>query len=114
MPAIILTPHQQAAIDACVAALEEGATLFAIRGLAGTGKTSLIPPLLQALESIGIYASVGTPTHRAALILRRKGITKADTVHSLALLPSFSPDYARAARWLGENARAYWNDNDVD
>ena len=114
MQPVMLTPHQQAAIDACVAAMEGGATLFAIRGLAGTGKTSLIPHLLQSLEARGIYASVGTPTHRAAMILRRKGITKADTVHSLALLPSFSPDYARAAGWLGENARAYWNDDDVD
>src|SRR5215831_4985005 len=113
MELVTVTPHQQAAIDACLEALEGGATLFAIRGLAGTGKTSLIPHLLESLEARGIYASVGTPTHRAAMILRRKGILKADTVHSLALLPSFSPDYARAARWLGENSRAYWNDDDV-
>lgn len=45
------------------------APILALGGLAGTGKTTL----MQALENaLGIQAVFGTPTHKAAAVLRRK------------------------------------------
>jgi exodeoxyribonuclease-5 len=75
--------------------------MVAIRGLAGTGKTTLIPPLRAALTTATHTVHVGMPTHRAAMILRHKGVPDAATVHSLCLTPCFTEEYAAAVRWLG-------------
>jgi hypothetical protein len=104
MTAIDLTPHQHAALAWVVQRVQAGASLVALRGLAGTGKTSLIPTLRVALEMPARPVSIGTPTHRAAMILRCKGIAEAHTLHQLALTPYFTPDYARAVAWLGGEA----------
>lgn len=104
MPDLTLTPHQQEALDWLVAHILDAKPLVALRGLAGTGKTTLIPHLRAALETRGLRSVVGSPTHRAAMLLRRKGIPDASTVHEHALMPFFTPDYVRALRWLGESA----------
>ena len=96
-----LTPHQQNALDWVVTRIKTGAPLVALRGLAGTGKTTLIPTLRTDLSTDTRPVLVGTPTHRAAMILHRKGVTDAATVHSLCLTPYFTPQYAAAVRWLG-------------
>src|SRR5258707_14998431 len=45
------------------------APVLALGGLAGSGKTTLV----KALESeLGVRAGYGTPTHKAASVLRRK------------------------------------------
>jgi exodeoxyribonuclease-5 len=80
----------------------DGAPLVALRGLAGTGKTTLIPALRAALAAHHVQVVVGSPTHRAAMILRKKQILDADTVHAHALVPHFKPDYVRCLHWLGE------------
>lgn len=102
MPDVVLTPHQQYALNWLVTRIVDGAKLVALRGLAGTGKTSMIPALRKALAEHDITTVVGSPTHRAAMILRQKGITEADTVHAQALMPYFTPDYVQCLRWLGE------------
>jgi len=56
--------------------------------------------------TLDLPTAVGSPTHRAAMILRRKGIDDASTLHSLALTPYFLGDYAWAHRWLGEDCPA--------
>jgi exodeoxyribonuclease-5 len=96
-----LTPHQQNALDWVVTRVNASAPLVALRGLAGTGKTTLIPALRAALTTDTRPVLIGTPTHRAAMILRRKGVADADTVHAHALTPYFTPEYAEAVRWLG-------------
>jgi exodeoxyribonuclease-5 len=96
-----LTPHQQNALAWVVARIKAGARLIALRGLAGTGKTTLIPALRELLSTDTRPVPVGTPTHRAAMILRRKGVFDAATVHSLCLTPYFTAEYAAAVRWLG-------------
>jgi exodeoxyribonuclease-5 len=96
-----LTSHQQNALDWVVTRVKAGAPLVALRGLAGTGKTTCIPALRAALTTPIRPVLVGTPTHRAAMILRRKGVTDAATVHSLCLTPYFTEEYAAAVRWLG-------------
>jgi exodeoxyribonuclease-5 len=98
---ITLTPHQQAAIDWLVAQMKAGEALLALRGLAGTGKTSVLPALQEALRAGGLPSVLGAPTHRAAMILRSKGLD-ADTLHSQALVSYFTADYRRACAWLGE------------
>jgi exodeoxyribonuclease-5 len=109
-----LTPHQQAALDWVVRRINAGASLVALRGLAGTGKTTLIPALRAALTTPIRPVLVGTPTHRAAMILRRKGVMDAATVHSLCLTPYFTAEYAAAVRWLGGYADTPGDDDNED
>jgi exodeoxyribonuclease V len=104
---IELTPHQQDAVDWLVAQIERGSPLIALRGLAGVGKSALIPHLQQRLVALGVPVTIGAPTHRAAMILRQKGLSGADTVHAHALLPYFTPDYVRCLQWLGDNTGAH-------
>lgn len=104
---MLLTPHQCDAVSFVVEHLSDGEQLTAIRGLAGTGKTSLIPSLRETItKALAFPTAVGSPTHRAAMILRNKGIVDAGTIHSLALTPYFQGDYAWAHRWLGEDCPA--------
>ena len=104
---ILLTPHQCEAVSFVVSALQDGETLVALRGLAGTGKTTVIPSLRDLITStLDVPTAVGSPTHRAAMILRKKGIADAGTIHTLALTPYFLGDYAWAHRWLGEDCPA--------
>ena len=53
-------------------------------------KRRSFPPYVQPLSTDARPVLVGTPTHRAAMILRRKGVTDAATVHSLCLTPYFT------------------------
>jgi hypothetical protein len=98
---ITLTPHQADTLAWVVCRVQAGAALVALRGLAGTGKTSLIPPLVAALRTDTCSVLIGAPTHRAAHILRQKGLVDAATVHSLCTTAYFTPEYADAVRWLG-------------
>ena len=101
MSEIALTAHQRHAIDTICALLKQGERVVAIRGLAGTGKTALIPALTQQIEAtMQAPTVIGAPTHRAANILRQKGLHDADTVHSLALMPLFAPAYNAALEML--------------
>jgi exodeoxyribonuclease-5 len=101
MTPIVLTPHQTEAVQFLSDHLHDGDPIVALRGLAGTGKTSLIPALIEVLEATGLPVTLGAPTHRAAMVLRKKGLAQADTVHSHALTPYFTGDYTKALRWLG-------------
>ena len=94
--AVTLTPHQQAACDWMVEQLSADVSPVALTGLAGTGKTSIIPALVAALQARNIPVTIGAPTHRAAMILRRKGLDGAGTVHAHALTPYFLAPYAQA------------------
>lgn len=95
------TPHQSAAMTTIVEGVKAGQPLQALKGLAGTGKTQCIPWLREQLAFAGNVV-VAAPTHRAASILRNKGIQDADTVHSLAMVPRFTPEYDSARIALGD------------
>jgi exodeoxyribonuclease-5 len=97
---VVLTSQQRQAVAFLVARIRAGTPLVALRGLAGTGKTTIIPALKQALEHCGLAVDIGAPTNRAAMILRAKGLETADTVHSLALEPQFTAPYNTAVAWL--------------
>lgn len=96
-----LTPHQQDAVTWVVTQIRAGVPIVAIRGLAGTGKSTCLPAIRAALEATGRLVSLGAMTHKAAVILRQKGLPDAQTLHSLAFTMHFTPAYASAARWLG-------------
>ena len=98
---IVLTSHQVEAVQFLADHLHDGDPLVALRGLAGTGKTSLIPALIDVLEDTGLPVTLGAPTHRAAMVLKKKGLAQADTVHAHALTPYFTGAYTKALRWLG-------------
>src|SRR5258707_4202797 len=74
------------------------APVLALGGLAGSGKTTLV----KALESeLGVRAVYGTPTHKAASVLRRKmddpeQAGKGPEQHSRILTSSETPPCASA------------------
>lgn len=98
---VILTDQQEEAVTWVLGQLHAGISPVAIRGYAGCGKTTLVPTLRERLGDIGLSTQVGSPTHRAAMVLKKKGITDATTVHSHALTPYFDGDYTQALTWLG-------------
>lgn len=105
MSELVLTSHQETALAWVVERLEAGQRLLALRGLAGTGKSTLMPVLRARLAALGHVVKIGAPTHRAAMVLKRKGVRDADTLHAHALAPYFLPEYAVAMRYLGEEVR---------
>ena len=103
MSEITLTPHQQHAITFVLDTLKASTTTLAIRGLAGTGKSALMPHLRTAIQEAHQCAvAIGAPTHRAAMILKQKGLADADTIHSLAMRPRFDNAYQDACAMLGK------------
>lgn len=95
------TALQQAGIDWVLREVEAGTPVVALLGLAGTGKTTLIPHLVARCAERKRPVVVATPTHRAAFVLRQKGLVGVGTVHSTALTAYFTPPYAAALRYLG-------------
>lgn len=100
---IVLTSQQCDAVSFVCDQVQDGSPICAILGLAGTGKTSLVSTLRDQLQAMGHTSHVGSPTHRAAMVLRKKGIPDASTIHSLALTPYFDGDYTVSMRALGED-----------
>jgi exodeoxyribonuclease-5 len=54
---------------------------FSLMGCAGTGKSSLIPYLIDSLKLRNSQVAVCSFTGKAALVLKRKGISQAKTIH---------------------------------
>lgn len=81
-----LSPEQQRGIACIISALERGDRTFTLAGLAGTGKTTMIRAVIDALDFRWTYAVVA-PTGKAAHVLRSKGIEDARTFHSLLYYP---------------------------
>lgn len=83
-PAVTLTPEQQNAVDHIIewAKGEPFGEHMTLGGLAGTGKTTLVRFIYDALAECGMAPIVGTPTGKAAHVLRQKGIF-AQTLHSM-------------------------------
>lgn len=53
----------------------------ALRGLAGTGKSTLVAEIARRLVSLGTRVAIVTPTGKAAHVLRTKGVA-ATTIHA--------------------------------
>ena len=111
MPEIVLTDEQNEAVAWIVEQIAAGVPVVALRGYAGTGKTSILPALQKALEVLGIGTALGAATHRAKMVLRRKGLTAAETYHQHAMVPHFLGDYATAVEWFGEECPSFAADH---
>ncbi|MDY6326563.1 MAG: AAA family ATPase [Bacteroidales bacterium] len=77
------TPSQDEAV-ACLADFIYGKGenfLFLLKGYAGTGKTSLVSALVEALEAIKVKIVLLAPTGRAAKVLSQYSGRKAYTIH---------------------------------
>jgi exodeoxyribonuclease-5 len=81
----VFTPHQDAALKAVDAWLEQrpgkGAPqVFRLFGYAGTGKTTLARTIAENVDGRVLFAAF---TGKAALVMRAKGCHSASTIHAL-------------------------------
>jgi exodeoxyribonuclease-5 len=102
-------------------AAEGKASVLAVVGKAGSGKTMLLAELYQGLKAAGSRwsraimrgASARTagrwrfwrrPTRRQS-VLRLRGVP-ATTIHRILYTPVYDPEYEKIAEWLAGRARA--------
>lgn len=94
------------------------ASVRAIVGKAGSGKTMLLADLTKALRAAGVDMVSGdwegrrrrdrrtlavlAPTNKAASVLRNRGVP-ATTIHRILYTPVYKPEYERIAEWLAGN-----------
>lgn len=85
------SPQQQAGLDSAKRWFDEktigggGPLVYRVFGFAGTGKTTIAKEFAAMVTGRVIFASY---TGKAAHVLREKGCTSAQTLHSLIYLPS--------------------------
>lgn len=89
---LTLTEHQE---NALVQLLDLPGQVVALRGLAGTGKTSIIPAIARAMGEV----TVSAPTNRAAGVLRQKGL-EAVTLHKACLRPYYTEEFETFSSWV--------------
>jgi exodeoxyribonuclease-5 len=94
---------------------EGKASVLAVVGKAGSGKTMLLASLYRALKGAGVEVvsadyegrrrkdrrtlAVLAPTNKAASVLRLRGVP-ATTIHRILYTPVYDPQYERIAEWL--------------
>ncbi|MCF1709173.1 AAA family ATPase [Tabrizicola sp. J26] len=95
------------------------ASVLAVLGKAGSGKTMLLASLYHALKSAGVEIVTGdyegrrrkdrrtlailAPTNKAASVLRMRGVP-ATTIHRILYTPVYDPQYEKIADWLAGQA----------
>ena len=93
----------------------DAASVMAVTGKAGSGKTLLLAELYKALKAAGVEIVSGdyesrkrrdkrslailAPTNKAASVLRLQGVP-ATTIHRILYTPVYDPEYERIADWL--------------
>ncbi|MEO8242312.1 MAG: AAA family ATPase [bacterium] len=98
---------------------EGRASVLAVVGKAGSGKTMLLASLYQALKAAGVEVvsadfegrrrkdrrtlAVLAPTNKAASVLRLRGVP-ATTIHRILYTPVYDPQYEKIAEWLAGQA----------
>jgi len=98
---------------------DEKASVTAVLGKAGSGKTLLLAEIVSALIEIGVEAvsadyesknrpdkrtfAVLAPTNKAASVLRNRGVP-ATTIHRILYTPVYDPEYEKIAEWLAGEA----------
>jgi len=94
---------------------EGDASVMAVTGKAGSGKTLLLAALYRALQEAGVEVVSGdyegrrrpdrrtlailAPTNKAASVLRTRGVP-ATTIHRIIYTPVYDPEYEKIAEWL--------------
>jgi exodeoxyribonuclease V len=102
--------------EAALSPLAEGrASVLAVVGKAGSGKTMLLGELYRSLRAAGVEVISGdyegrrrkdrrtlailAPTNKAASVLRLRGVP-ATTIHRILYTPIYAPEYEKIAEWL--------------
>lgn len=130
-PALTFSPDQAEAWDAISGVLRQAgvdledsllvpprsdsASVVAVVGKAGSGKTMLLAALFRALKEAGVDVVSGdwegrkrrerrtlailAPTNKAASVLRTRGVP-ATTIHRILYTPVYDPEYEKVAEWL--------------
>jgi exodeoxyribonuclease-5 len=130
-PALTFSDDQAEAFDRVVATLlgqgidlaegtlqpmaEGKASVLALVGKAGSGKTMLLAELFRAVKAAGVDVVSGdyegrrrkdrrtlailAPTNKAASVLRLRGVP-ATTIHRILYTPVYDPEYEKIAEWL--------------
>ena len=80
---IILTEKQKEAVELCVARYKAHKAYTCIAGLAGSGKTTTVKFIIQALGLTEAEVSYIAFTGKASLVLRERGCPNAMTAHKL-------------------------------
>ncbi|CAN1571630.1 SF1_C_RecD domain containing protein [Paracoccaceae bacterium] len=103
-------------VEGALSPMAEGkATVLAVVGKAGSGKTMLLAELYRSLKSAGVDIVSGdyegrrrkdrrtlailAPTNKAASVLRLRGVP-ATTIHRILYTPVYDPQYEKIAEWL--------------
>ncbi|MGB0797900.1 MAG: ATP-dependent DNA helicase [Planktomarina sp.] len=97
---------------------DDKASLAAVIGKAGSGKTLLLAKLYEALKDADVDIVSGdyegrkrkdqrtlailAPTNKAASVLRLRGVP-ATTIHRILYTPVYDPEYEKIAEWLTGN-----------
>ena len=95
--------------------VEGKASVLAVVGKAGSGKTMLLASLYRAMRAAGVEIVSGdyearrrrerrtlailAPTNKAASVLRLRGVP-ATTIHRILYTPIYDPQYEKIAEWL--------------
>ena len=87
-----LTKGQQEAIKICVERYKNKEPYTVIAGYAGTGKTTVVKYIMEALNLDEDEVVEACLTGKAALVLRNKGHNNAMTLHKLLYIPKKIPD----------------------
>ena len=101
--------------DLLTPAQDDKASVMAVIGKAGSGKTMLLAALYRALAEAGVDIISGdwegrkrkdrrtlailAPTNKAASVLRNQGVP-ATTIHRILYTPVYDPEYEKVAEWL--------------
>lgn len=87
-----LTKGQEQAIKVCVERYKNKEPYTVIAGFAGTGKTTVVKYIMEALGITEDEVIEATLTGKASLVLRNKGHKNAMTLHKLLYIPKKIPD----------------------
>lgn len=75
------TRQQKEALSAIETFLRSDKSVFILKGYAGTGKTTLLNPVISMAEELGKTCTLMAPTGRAAKVLSEKTGRPATTIH---------------------------------
>lgn len=84
---MILTKGQEEAIKACTERYRNREPFTVIAGPAGSGKSSVIPYIIESLNISEDEVAFAALTGKAARVLREKGCKNAMTLHKLLYIP---------------------------
>lgn len=100
-----LTPSQREALDAVKKWFEAPVEPFWIGGLAGSGKSSILPILVEELGLKSEEMQITAPSNKAVGVLRSKGFEDATTVAKVARKAHIAGTDAQKFRSLQHKAR---------